>query len=161
MARNYRWLTPTLITLSLLALPACSSSGMKKSDLMAMRAQAAQAYAQGDWPRAEKLFSHLNERVPGESEFWFRLGNIYARTQRPELAVKTYQEALLRPNSDPKAWHNMGMVYLRQAANAFTQLLIALDPQDPLYSRALQANETILKLLSGEPAQSPNTKKPE
>jgi Flp pilus assembly protein TadD len=157
MARNRNWLNPVSILICVLALSGCAGSA-KKSDLMAMRAQAAQAYAQGDWGRAEKLFLQLTKRASGESEFWFRLGNIYARTQRPELAIKAYQEALVRQNSDPKAWHNMGMVYLRQAGNAFTQLLTSLKPDDPLYARAMQVNETILMLLSGETAaKTPST----
>ncbi|HEY3487445.1 MAG TPA: tetratricopeptide repeat protein, partial [Gammaproteobacteria bacterium] len=106
------------------------------------------AYADADWPVAERRFKALIERVPGEGEFWFRLGNIYARTHRPEEAVAAYKEALMRQNIKSKTWHNMGIIYLREAANAFTKMLEGMDPGDPLSPRAYALNDAIYKLLN-------------
>jgi tetratricopeptide (TPR) repeat protein len=141
-------------------LVSCGGDPVKKNDLIVLQSAAAKAYAEGDWRAAEKLFKALTERVPEEGEFWFRLGNVYARMQRPEDAVAAYKEALLRQNVKSKSWHNMGIVYLRQAANAFTQMLTELTPEDPLYPRAMLLNDAVLKILNDvetqpAPAETP------
>src|SRR5438128_2374485 len=129
--------TQVIVTVVLAVVLASCGDGslVKKNDLMVLQAAATKAYAEGDLPAAEKLFKALTERVPEEGEFWFRLGNVYARLQRPEEAVAAYKEALLRQNVKFKSWHNMGVVYLRQAANAFTQMLTEMTPEDPLFER--------------------------
>lgn len=133
--------------LAAVLLAACAGGNMK-SNLVELRATALQAYMQGDLATAERDFLVLTRRVPGEGESWFRLGNIYARTHRPEAAIQAYQEALLRQYDKPKAWHNMGIVYLREAGNAFTQLLLELDPDDPFYPRIYSLNEAVINLLN-------------
>lgn len=144
MAKILKSLFPVLTAV---ILSACAAGGVK-SDLMELRAAAFQAYAQGDWITAEQRFLALTRRVPGEGEFWFRLGNIYARTHQPEAAIEAYKEALLRQYDTPKAWHNMGIVYLRQAGNAFTQLLTELEPGDPFYPRIHSMNQAVIDLLN-------------
>jgi tetratricopeptide (TPR) repeat protein len=137
------------ILLALVALGACGDGSMvKKNDLIQLQAAATEAYAEGDWRTSEKHFRTLTERVPGEGEFWFRLGNVYARMHRPDDAVTAYKEALLRQNTKSKAWHNMGIVYLRQSAHAFTQMLTDMNPQDPLFQRAMVLNDAVLKILN-------------
>jgi cytochrome c-type biogenesis protein CcmH/NrfG len=144
MAKNLKILFPALAA----ALLSACAGGALKSDLVELRAAALQAYMQGDLATAERDFLELTRRVPGEGESWFRLGNIYARTRRPEAAIQAYQEALLRQYDKPKAWHNMGIVYLREAGNAFTQLLMELDPDDPFYPRIDSLNEAVINLLN-------------
>jgi tetratricopeptide (TPR) repeat protein len=137
------------LLLALVALGACGDGSMvKKNDLIQLQEVAGKAYAEGDWRAAEKYFRILTERVPGEGEFWFRLGNIYARMHRPDEAIIAYKEALLRQNTKSKAWHNMGIVYLRQSAHAFTQMLTDMNPQDPLFQRAMVLNDAVLKILN-------------
>jgi cytochrome c-type biogenesis protein CcmH/NrfG len=99
--------------------------------------------------------------VPGEGEFWFRLGNVYARTHRPDDAVKAYKEALIRQKVKSKTWHNMGIIYVRQAANAFTQMLEDMPADDPLFERAMALNEAILKILNDIDMQTGQTAMPE
>jgi Flp pilus assembly protein TadD len=138
-----------ILLLMLTAMAGCGGGSMaKKNDLQQLQIEATNAYAEGNWQMAEKRFRILTERVPSEGEFWFRLGNIYARTHRPEEAVSAYKEALLRQNTTSKSWHNMGIVYLRQAANAFTQMLADMNGQDPLLQRAMDLNEAVLKILN-------------
>ncbi len=144
-----------ILLLTVVSLAACGDGSMvKKNDLIQLQAEAAKAYAAGDWRAAEKYFRTLTERVPGEGEFWFRLGNIYARMHRPDEAVAAYKEALLRQNTKSKAWHNMGIVYLRQAAHAFTQMLTDMQPEDPLFQRAMVLNDAVLKILNDVDAQA-------
>ncbi len=142
-------------------IAACGNGSMvKKNELLQLQAYAANAYEKEDWRAAERRFKELTERVPGEGEFWFRLGNIYARTHRPEEAVKAYKEALIRQKVKSKSWHNMGIVYVRQAANAFTQMLEEMPAEDPLFERAMALNEAMLKILNDidlqtEPIETP------
>jgi Flp pilus assembly protein TadD len=128
---------------------------------MKLRAAATKAYLDEDWRTAEKHFKALTERVPGDGEFWFRLGNIYARTHRPDAAVAAYKEALLRQDLKSKTWHNMGIVYLRQAANVFTQMLTDMSPQDPLFQRALALNDAVFKILNDIDTQAGQVEAPQ
>jgi tetratricopeptide (TPR) repeat protein len=138
-----------ILLLPALALPAACGDGnrVKKNELMQLQAEAARAYAAEDWRAAERYLKLLTERVPGEGEILFRLGNVYARTHRPDEAVAAYKEALLRQNVKSKSWHNMGIVHLRQAANAFTRMLADISPEDPLFQRAAALNEAVLNIL--------------
>jgi cytochrome c-type biogenesis protein CcmH/NrfG len=150
-----------IVLLLAAVVAACGNTSMvKKNELLQLQADAANAYEKEDWRTAERRFKALTERVPGEGEFWFRLGNIYARTHRPEEAVKAYKEALIRQKVKSKTWHNMGIVYVRQAANAFTQMLEDMPADDPLFGRAMDLNEAILKILHNvdmhaEPIETP------
>ncbi|HEX5056727.1 MAG TPA: tetratricopeptide repeat protein [Gammaproteobacteria bacterium] len=158
--------TKVIVLVIMAAALASCGDAVKKNDLMVLQASAAKAYAEGDWRAAEKYFKTLTERVPEEGEFWFRLGNVYARLQRPEDAVAAYKEALLRQNVKSKSWHNMGIVYLRQAANAFTQMLTGMTPEDPLFERATMLNDAVLKILNdidtqSAPAETPPVATPE
>lgn len=141
---------------------ACGDGSLvKKNDLLQLQAAASKAYAEGDWRAAERHLKVLTERVPSEGEFWFHLGNVYARTHKPDEAVAAYKEALLRQNAKSKTWHNMGIVHLRQAANAFTQMLSDMNAEDPLFQRAMVLNEAVLDILNDIDAKAGQTATPE
>jgi len=109
------------------------------------------AYQEGDMETAETKLSAVLEKVPQDAQVWFRLGNVFARTDRPRLAVRAYQDALMRDPRLAKAWHNMGVVHLRQAANDFISLANAVPPEDPLHERGRKMSNTILALLNELP----------
>ncbi|MDZ7736803.1 MAG: tetratricopeptide repeat protein [Gammaproteobacteria bacterium] len=88
--------------------------------------------------------------VPQEADPWFRLGNIYARLEQPGKAVAAYQEALVRKPENGKAWHNMGIVQLRQAMNSFMHLEAATEPGDPLHDRARIMLDTVSQVLESD-----------
>lgn len=145
------------IVLALAAgLPACASEGEIKQQAAAPRPaledvarQAAEAYAAGRWDESEKLYRDMAARVPNEIEPWFRLGNVFGRTNRPDLAVAAYREAVVRNPSFSKAWHNMGVIQLRQAANSFKEMQLHVDPGDPLYEKGETTLDGINALLRG------------
>ncbi len=85
-------------------------------------AEAAAAYEQQDWAAAEVLYAELVTLLPQNAEYWFRLGNCYTRTGKPDEAVVAYREALVRDPELSKAWYNMGLVQLRQSVNSFQQM---------------------------------------
>lgn len=135
-----------------LALLACEQSATKPDaeppDLAKIYAEAATAYEEQDWAQSEKLYTILARQAPGEAEPWFKLGNVYARTQRPDLAVKSYREALIRDPQNVKAWHNMGIVQLREASSTFSEVQLLLKPDDDLYDKSVNIQKTIGELVN-------------
>ncbi len=97
--------------------------------------EARQAYQAQDWQTSEKDYLLVVQQSPSNIEAWFRLGNIYTRTERPKLAARAYEEALIRDPENTKAWHNLGVIYLRQARNSFRQQQVHTRPDDPMSQR--------------------------
>ncbi len=152
---------------SVLLLTACAATPEQRQerdagvDLATAREQAEAAYADGRWRDAEPHYLVLARAMPQDEAFWFRLGNIYARTERPDAAVAAYREALVRDADNAKVWFNMGVVQLRQAANSFLQMGVNVDSDDPLAASGAEAYAAIMAVLGGDgeqhsvPATSP------
>ena len=119
-------------------------------DLKVALASGKAAYAAKKWREAERHYAILVKRIPQEPDHWFRLGNIYGRTDRPDLAVAAYREVLVRDSDYAKAWFNMGIVQLRQAANSFRKMEVHVDESEPMRKQATHAYESILAIISGE-----------
>ena len=122
------------------------------ADLVTINREAELAYESGEAAKAEALYKSLVRRMPNDAETWFRLGNLYARNNRPEEAANAYQKALLANNADPRAWHNLGVVRLRQAWAAMLQAHENLRPGLPLY----QSVDDVLKQLEKIPLIEPD-----
>ena len=90
-------------------------SSCASKDLTLVREEAYLAYQNKDYSTAINKFEILVEKAPEDVEFWFRLGNSYARSEKPQLAVIAYQNALLRDPSNVKAWYNMGFIQTQTA----------------------------------------------
>lgn len=137
-------------------LSACNLGQVKKDDdqlkidILETDKLAAQAYERGDLIESEKHYTVLVREVPQEILPWFRLGNIYARTKRPEVAITAYKEALIRDPKYANAWYNMAIVQLKQAASSFNEMQIYTDPSHPLHKRSKEAFEGILELIKGK-----------
>ncbi len=123
-----------------LALSGCAStvaSAIKLTDddpdVITINRDAQLAYEKGEDAKAETLYRSLARRMPTDSETWVRLGNLYARRNLPDDAAAAYQRALIANNSEVRAWHNLGVVRLRQAYAALLQAFANLQPQSPLY----------------------------
>ena len=103
---------------------------------------------QSDRPStAEKAYQRLTVQIPGDVEPWFRLGNVYARTNQLDAAVATYREALIREPKNSKIWHNLGVIQLKQAANTFLEMQQYTEENDPLSLRARHAVNSIANLI--------------
>lgn len=124
-----------LFLLSILLLGGCSVLSMESGNLYDMRRDAQVAYAGGQDERAEKLLIGLTRAVPNDAEAWFYLGNLYARTNRPEQATQAYQKSLMLNSGDARAWHNIGVVRVREAWAAFIQAHNLSKTDDPLYAK--------------------------
>ncbi len=84
----------------------------------------------GEAARTETLYISVLRRMPNEAETWYRLGNLYANNNRPDPAAAAYNRALLGDNGNSKAYHNLGIIRLRQAYAALLQGQMTVDPTD-------------------------------
>ncbi len=148
-----KYINQTVILIGLLSLTACAANNTQKTeeqpkpDLLEIREQADIAYKDNDLVASEKNYEILIKELPEEAEHWFRLGNIYVRTNRPYAAISLYQEAVIRDPKFAKAWYNMGIVQLKQTAFSLNEMLIYTDKQDPLYSKAATMLEQIKSIV--------------
>lgn len=152
-----------LVTLLLVATSGCSRQGRRAEPTTPdaalatqvtreeLRQLAADAYAAGDWQRAEQRYGEVTRRNPADVEAWFRLGNIQARTGREALAVTAYQEVVKRDPKHARAWHNLGVVQVRMAITTFGAMGEAADPADPLTARGEELASGLEALLAPEP----------
>jgi len=129
-----RTLCAVLLAISLLLLQGCAAL-RQPNDVYALREQAQAAYVGNENDRAETLLLGLAREAPNDPETWFTLGNLYARTGRPEQAVAAYQKALMLNSTDAKVWHNLGVVRARQAWAAFIQSYALTKGDDALRKR--------------------------
>lgn len=143
--------------LLLLATTACTLQQSTRKDepdvdIFEIERLAIAAYDIGDMAESEKYYTILVQKIPKEAQHWFRLGNIYARTNRPNAAVSTYRESLIRDPKLVKSWYNMGIVQLKQAANSFNELQINTDSEHPLHEQSKKVFDGILSLIKGDEA---------
>ena len=117
------------------------------SEMAKLEQAARQAYLEEDWATAEIAYKKLTVQVPANVEPWFRLGNVYARTNQLDAAVVTYREALIREPKNSKIWHNLGVIQLKQAANTFLEMQQYTEENDPLGIRARHAVNSIANLI--------------
>jgi tetratricopeptide (TPR) repeat protein len=143
-----------IIALVLGGLAGCSAPSVRKptpteTGLLEIQRLGDSAYEEGNLLDSEKHYSVLVREIPAEAQNWFRLGNVYARTQRPDAAVAAYREAVVRNPKLTKAWYNMGIVQLRQAVNSFGELEIyAGSGDDALVDQGRSIVDGILNLLA-------------
>lgn len=126
-----------------------------KVDYFLLKSEAEKAYKNKDYKAAEKKYLKISKGVARDPEAWFKLGNIYARTQRPNYAVRAYKEAIVRDTKLTKAWNNMAVVYLRQALNAYTSMVTHAEPGDPLIEKAGIRLEKIYELIGENKLNKP------
>ncbi len=141
-------------------LNACVSNSNNRIILGDLYDDTMDAYEKKEYLTAEQGLNMLSNRVPQDTLVWFRLGNIYARTDRPALAINAYEEALLREPSHPKPWHNKGMIELYTAMFTFSDMLLHIEKDNVFYTRADYIRNAIAKLIEAdfETAPSPMTK---
>ena len=124
-------------------------AAVEKVDLFQVRQAAEASYAARDYAESEKQYTLLVKKVPVEPENWFRLGNIYARSKRPEQAIAAYREALVRAPDNSKAWFNMAILQLKTAASSLSEMQKNAPPGDPIAERSREILAQIIKLIQG------------
>ena len=147
----------------LLWLSACELEQFTRpdvSDPIKLREEAERAYGTNDMPLAEKDFKLLTESVPKDAEPWFRLGNIYARSNRADEAIHAYREAVVRKSSLTKAWYNMSLVQLNQAQKTLLEMQQYIGPDDPIAQQVQHMQETLDVLLKPTAGPEDDRKNP-
>jgi cytochrome c-type biogenesis protein CcmH/NrfG len=148
--RNYNRDKIIIICL-LLGLCACNSQPVKETvsqiDASEVERIADHAYENQDWLSSERHYVQLVQDPPVKASHWFRLGNIYAKTRRADAAMVAYREALRLDPKLSKAWFNMGILQLKQAAKSFDHLQSQADEKDPLHSRGRDIFSGIIELI--------------
>ncbi len=132
-------------------------SGAGEMDLLQVRQLAEASYAAKNYTESEKHYSLLVRQAPIEAENWFRLGNIYARTNRPEQAVAFYREALVRSPDHAKAWFNMAVLQINQAANSLIEHQKHANPADPSAERSGELLKELQAMIQGGPGSEPSS----
>ena len=127
----------------------------REVDLVGLNRDAQLAAESGETAKAEALYKSLVRRMPNDSETWLRLGNLYARNNKPDEAVGAYQRALIANGQNSKAWYNLSVIRMRQAWAALLQVQsqAGLTTDDPLRKQAEEALTYLEKLpfLKDEP----------
>lgn len=130
-------------------------------EFLKMQREAQAAFDSGENARAEVLYKGLLRAMPNDAETWFRLGNLYARTDNAEQAVNAYLTCLSLNGNDARAWHNLGVVRLRQAWASLLRANTLTAPPEPIYKmssdmiHALEKVPYLSDASSGKPATGP------
>ena len=147
MTRRPAWLALALL------LSACGSTphklgGRSADEIKATASRAEQSYANAEWATAADAYGVLVKEMPQDANLWFRYANALARSDQPDQAVSAYREVLVRDAHYSKAWFNMGIVQLRQAANSFSRMNGNVSAGDPLRAQGEQVYGAIMQILS-------------
>ena len=139
------------LLLIMMVLNGCATQETKKpvlNDLKAQQARAHQAYMDGNYELAINRYQELQTVLDKDPYIWFRLGNSYSHLKQPDKAIQAYRKAVFIDPMMSKAWHNMGVMQLRQSANTWTQMLVHTQQSDPLYEKAERFSRDTLKALN-------------
>ncbi len=140
-----------------------SAPASKLANVIGQEQAADKAYMAGDMQSSITLYRELTREVPQESDYWYRLGNAYARLQLPDEAVNAYQEAIKRNAAHARAWHNLGVVRLRQAQAALITSANSAAKDDPVREESRQLADQLSTVGSAhdEPGLPKSADKPE
>jgi tetratricopeptide (TPR) repeat protein len=143
----------------LIALAGCAQVPElpQRSDLFQLTNEAQLAYERGEDARAEQLYMALSRQTPNDHEIWLRLGNLYARSHKPDAAADAYQRALAINGSDARAWYNLGVVRLRQGWMSLIQAYNYSPDRDPVNTQS----QSMIEFLSKMPGVSDGVAMPQ
>lgn len=106
-----------------LAIAGCAGTTTSTPEGSAALLETAQrandAYQNDRYAEAATLYEELAKAMPDEADYWYRLGNSYVRIEQPGDAAFAYQQSLAVDAGNARAWHNLGVVLLRQSQEAF------------------------------------------
>ncbi|WP_105259200.1 tetratricopeptide repeat protein [Pseudoalteromonas sp. T1lg88] len=142
-----------------LLLTGCASSQSKgdaeKLNLVQLENQAETAYVAGHLDMAEGMYRQLLTVKEGYAPAWFRLGNIYARTNRLNAAVSAYQRCIQIDNEHEKAWFNLAVTRMRQSTNVIIQAQEHVTGDSMIKA---QMDELFIQLMKLQTGKADNAK---
>ncbi|MEM7540163.1 MAG: tetratricopeptide repeat protein [Pseudomonadota bacterium] len=158
---SFPWPLRTLASIVLFAsLLGCSAKNAKPDDkkplgpdeLRQVEQSAVESYSKREWLAAAIAYRRLTIAVPGDPDFWFRLGTAEARLGNSDRALAAYREAVVRDPKMSKGWYNLSVVEIRRAQNALTQLIRFAPDNDDNAARAASLLEALSELIGPLPA---------
>jgi len=138
----------TALVVGCSSLAPTKNSAERLNYVLTTQQQAESAYHSGDMARASASYLQLTKMIPQEAEYWFMLGNTYVRTQQPDQAVQAYQQAIARNPNHTRAWHNLGIVRMRQASAAFVSSATTAKPDDPMHEMSTRLADDLARISS-------------
>lgn len=152
--------TTCLVGLVLAAGCATNATIQEEADsrLISIDRQAENAYRNGRAAEAVSLYEELVQAIPEDAGYWYRLANAYVRTDREREAVFAYERSLAIDARNPRAWHNMGIVLLRQSQEAFIR---GADVSQPGTSEHEQNRRLLDALMEVTGNDAPDESAPE
>lgn len=129
--------------------PNTKASNQRLTNVLTTQKQAEAAYTSNDMQRAVALYLQLTKLIPQEADYWYMLGNAYVRTDQPDRAVEAYQQAIIRNPNHTRAWHNLGIVRMRQAMAAFTSSAGTAKAGDPMHEVSSELVNELARIGSG------------
>jgi tetratricopeptide (TPR) repeat protein len=147
-------LKPACCLLLSVLLAGCSHMATKTpaqrlNDVLTTQQQAEAAYRSNDMEHAAALYLQLTRMIPQEADYWYMLGNTYVRTQQPDNAVLAFQQAILRNPNHARAWHNLGIVRMRQATAAFVSSASTAKADDPIQALSTHLADELARIGAG------------
>jgi Flp pilus assembly protein TadD len=139
------------------------TGSQRLSYVLTTQDQADAAYRSNDMQHAAALYLQLTKLVPQEADYWYMLGNSYVRTQQPDEAVQAYQQAISRNPNHTRAWHNLGIVRMRQAVAAFVSSASTSKAGDPMYEMSTRLANELARIgsdVGNKPASQTSTASP-
>jgi len=108
-----------------------AQNNASSKDIFALSQKAQIAYTESRIIEAVQLYQQVVERVPADSDAWFRLGNAYAQQGAYERAIHAYETSLVNDSQQPKAWFNLSTAYLLNAQAAMRESFNRMRANDP------------------------------
>jgi tetratricopeptide (TPR) repeat protein len=129
-------------------LGGCASHSQGPYQLSLEQSESAMAsYRSADYKEAVRQYEFLTSQVPKDANFWFYLGNAYAKDKQPQRAVMAYENALIRDKGLGKAWYNMGLLQMQQALKTFIDMQENLPEKDPARKLGREKMDALFQLL--------------
>ena len=140
----------TLLAVCLLA--GCASSASPSDErtaaLLALHAEAGQAYADEAYGDAAVHYMELVKLRPRDASYWYRLGNALVHTGSFNDAAVAYEQALALDPANGKAWHNLGIARVQQAQAALAEAVKRADAGDDVFQDSLRLSTGLYSLVA-------------
>lgn len=137
------------LLLIVLAITGCTSSSnvqeQSQLNLVEIENRAEAAYLAGHLDMAEGLYRQLIKEKDNYAPAWFRLGNIYTRSNRLDGAISAYQRCIQLDNTHEKAWYNLAIARMRQSTEVLIEAQKHLEDSSP--AKKAQMDELFIQLM--------------
>lgn len=150
---SYKLLITAAFCLTMIGCGTIASTAKPSPDeLKSIYASANKAYSEKNYKLALFEYLKLSESITTDAVVWFRIGNSYTRLENYNKAVEAYEKAVLLDPRLSKAWHNMGVIQLKQSVNTWRQMLTYISKDDVLYDKALSLSKKLLEIADDKQA---------